>query len=91
MSAPKSKFPNSKITAQGQISVPADIRKKLGVGPGSILEWVEEDGRIIVKRASGVSFEDIHKTLFPKGPPSYVADPRKAGIDAHVRKKYGRR
>jgi len=29
----------SKLTAQGQISVPAVIRKKLGLGPGSVLEW----------------------------------------------------
>ena len=28
----------SKPTAQGQISVPAEIRKKLGAGPGSVLE-----------------------------------------------------
>jgi AbrB family looped-hinge helix DNA binding protein len=29
----------SKVTAQGQISVPAEVRKKLGIGPGSTLEW----------------------------------------------------
>lgn len=83
--------PKSKITAQGQISVPADIRKKLGVGPGSTLEWVEEGGKIIVKRAGTVTFEDIHKMLFPNGPPKYVANPRDAGVSAYVRKKYGRR
>lgn len=83
--------PKSKITAQGQISVPADVRKKLGVGPGSTLEWVEESGKIFVKRAGEVTFEDIHKALFPNGPPKYVANPRKAGIEAHVRNKYGRR
>jgi AbrB family looped-hinge helix DNA binding protein len=33
----------SKVTAQGQISVPAGVRKKLGVGPGSVLEWDEQD------------------------------------------------
>jgi len=32
----------SRLTAQGQISVPAEIRRKLGVGPGSVLEWHEE-------------------------------------------------
>lgn len=26
----------SKVTAQGQISVPAEVRRKLGVGPGSV-------------------------------------------------------
>ena len=34
---------HSKLTAQGQISVPAKVRRKLGVGPGSVLEW-DEDG-----------------------------------------------
>ncbi|HWS71755.1 MAG TPA: AbrB/MazE/SpoVT family DNA-binding domain-containing protein, partial [Thermoanaerobaculia bacterium] len=29
----------SKVTAEGRISVPAEIRRKLGIGPGSILEW----------------------------------------------------
>ena len=29
-------LPQSKVTAQGQISVPAEIRRKLGIGPGSI-------------------------------------------------------
>ena len=27
---------HSKLTAQGQISVPATIRRKLGIGPGSV-------------------------------------------------------
>jgi antitoxin PrlF len=41
----------SKLTAQGQISVPAEIRKKLGVGPGSVLEWDEQNDEVIVRRA----------------------------------------
>ncbi|HXK28355.1 MAG TPA: AbrB/MazE/SpoVT family DNA-binding domain-containing protein, partial [Candidatus Binatia bacterium] len=40
---------HSKLTAQGQISVPAEIRKKLGVGPGSVLEWDEKDDEVIVR------------------------------------------
>jgi antitoxin PrlF len=60
---------HSKITAQGQISVPAEIRRKLGVGPGSTLEWDEEGGKIVVRRAGKYTFEDIHKVLFPDGPP----------------------
>jgi antitoxin PrlF len=59
----------SKLTAQGQISVPASIRKKLGVGPGSVLEWDEKDGQIVVRRAAKYTFDDIHRALFPDGPP----------------------
>jgi AbrB family looped-hinge helix DNA binding protein len=41
----------SKLTAQSQISVPAEIPEKLGVGPGSVLDWEERDGDVIVRRA----------------------------------------
>jgi AbrB family looped-hinge helix DNA binding protein len=36
----------SRLTAQGQISVPAAVRRKLGVGPASTLEWHEEGEKI---------------------------------------------
>ena len=41
----------SKVTAQGQISVPAEVRRKLGIGAGSILEWDEQGDHVIVRRA----------------------------------------
>ncbi|MBV8308177.1 MAG: AbrB/MazE/SpoVT family DNA-binding domain-containing protein, partial [Gammaproteobacteria bacterium] len=41
----------SRLTAQGQISVPAEVRKKLGIGPGSVLEWDEQGEQIVVRRA----------------------------------------
>ena len=47
---------HSKVTAQGQISVPVDVRRKLGIGPGSILEWEEEGGKMVVRRAGRFSF-----------------------------------
>jgi AbrB family looped-hinge helix DNA binding protein len=50
----------SKVTAQGQISVPLDVRRKLGVGPGSILEWEEDGDKIVVRRAGRFNSEDIH-------------------------------
>ena len=62
-------FAYSKLTAQGQISVPAKVKSKLGVGPGSVLEWLEEDGKLVVRRAGLFSSEDIHRALFPKGQP----------------------
>jgi antitoxin PrlF len=58
----------SKLTAQGQISVPAEIRRKLGVGPGSILEWEDEGDRVIVRRAGRYSSEDIHRAVFKRTP-----------------------
>ncbi len=84
------KLAQSKLTAQGQISVPAEVRKRLGVGPGAMIEWIEEDGKLTVRRAGSSSLEELHKLLFPNGPPKYVKDPRGEGMRIHVRKKFGR-
>lgn len=80
----------SRITAQGQTSVPSDIRKKLGVGPGAVLEWVEEGGTVIVRRSGNFTSADVHRAAFPHGPPKYVKDPRKEGMKAYVRQRHAR-
>lgn len=54
----------SKVTSQGQISVPADVRKRLDIGPGSTLVWDEDGNRIFLRCASKVTSEDIHEMLF---------------------------
>ena len=80
----------SKLTAQGQISVPAEVRKKLGVGPGSVLEWDERDDQIVVRRAGKNTSSEVHAALFATGQPkSRVAV--KDGIRAYIRKKHARR
>ena len=80
----------SKLTAQGQISVPAEVRKKLGVGPGSVLEWYERDNEIVVRRAGKNTSSEVHAALFATDQPkSRVA--LKDGIRAYIRKKHARR
>ena len=83
---------HSKVTAQGQISVPAEVRRKLGIGPGSVLEWDEHGDKILVRRAGRYSSEDIHQALFPEKPPAArsIAE-MKEGVRRHVRKRYARR
>jgi len=81
----------SKVTAQGQISVPMEIRRKLGVGPGSILEWEEDGGRIIVRRAGRYSSEEIHQAVFGSTPPKHHSlSELKEGIARYARKRYAR-
>jgi antitoxin PrlF len=79
----------SKLTAQGQISIPAEVRRKLGIGPGSIIEWNEEGDAIVVRRAGRYTFEDINKAIFPDGPPKNPFDV-KAGIRKYFRKRHAR-
>lgn len=82
----------SRVTAQGQISVPAGIRKKLGITPGSILEWDDDGEKIVVRRAGRYSSEDIHRALFPNGPPKpHTLDEMKAGIERDIRERHARR
>ena len=54
----------SKLTAQGQISVPAEVRRRLGIGPGSVLVWEERDGEFVVRRAGRCTSDEIHAALF---------------------------
>lgn len=82
----------SKITAQGQISIPAEVRKKLGVGPGSILEWDESNDQVIVRRAGRHTSTDVHDALFPNAEPKQKTPASvKEGIRKHLREKYARR
>jgi antitoxin PrlF len=81
----------SKVTAQGQISVPADVRRKLGIGPGSVLEWEEDGEKIVVRRAGRFSCADIHDALFGKRKVEpHSLDELKDGIRQYIRKRYAR-
>ncbi len=82
----------SKVTAQGQISVPSDVRRKLGIGPGSVLEWDEEGDKIVVRRSARFSSEDIQRALFPqKAPKSKTLEEMKEEIRRRARERYARR
>ncbi len=81
----------SKLTAQGKISVPAEVCRRLGVGPGSVLEWDEDGEKIVIRRSVRYTSDDIHRALFPKQAPN----PRtlvemKEGIRQRVRERHAR-
>jgi antitoxin PrlF len=83
--------PTSRITNQGQTSVPAEIRRRLGLGPGSLLEWDVDDGKVTVRRVGSHTFEDIHRRLFPDGPPKPLSVERMdEAIRARMRRKHAR-
>lgn len=80
----------SRVTAQGQISVPAAIRRKLGIGPGSVLEWDEQGDRIVVRRVGRFSCEDVHGVLFPEKVKKTPAAAVKDAIRKYIRKRHAR-
>lgn len=82
----------SKVTAQGQVSIPVAVRKKLGIGPGSTLEWVEEGDNIVIKRSGKYTFADIRKALFGDKPVPHKTDEElREGVAEYFRKRYARR
>ncbi|MBI2889367.1 MAG: AbrB/MazE/SpoVT family DNA-binding domain-containing protein [Nitrospirae bacterium] len=81
----------SKLTSQGQVSIPAPVRKRLGVGPGSVLEWDEKGRQIVVRRAGTCSSEDIHKALFPDGARARTLNELKEGIRTRMKRKHASR
>lgn len=81
----------SKLTAQGQISVPAAVRRRLGVGPGSVLEWDEEGERVVVRRVARFTSEDVHRALFATPPEPRTLEELNEGIRRHVRGRHARR
>jgi len=86
------KLVRSRITAQGQISVPLEVRRKLGIGPGSILEWDEEGEAVVVRRAGQYTSEEIHRALFKKkAPKKKSVEEMKEGIQRSIRERHARR
>lgn len=49
----------TRLTSKGQVTIPADIRQKLGVKPGDEVMFVEIDGEIRLRRR--IRREDIDK------------------------------
>jgi len=80
----------SKLTTQGQISVPAKIRRRLGLHPGSTLEWQDDGDRVVVRRAARVTFEQIHQALFAAVPPEHSLQDLKDGVTRYVKNRHAR-
>ena len=68
-----------------------DVRRKLGVGPGSVLEWQEDGDKIVVRRAARFNSADIHNAVFggKEAQPRTVAE-LKEGVRRYARKRYAR-
>jgi AbrB family looped-hinge helix DNA binding protein len=83
-------LPQSRVSARGRISIPAEIRRKLQIGAGSVLEWDEQGGEVVVRKAGGHTFQDIHAALFDVPPKPRTIEELKESIGRHLREKHSR-
>ncbi|MEZ5276060.1 MAG: AbrB/MazE/SpoVT family DNA-binding domain-containing protein [Opitutaceae bacterium] len=44
---------NSTVSEKGQVTIPKKLRDGLGLSPGSILDFSEEDGRLVARKVVG--------------------------------------
>jgi AbrB family looped-hinge helix DNA binding protein len=70
--------------------VPAEVRRKLGIGPGSVLEWDEQDDKIVVRRSGRYTSEDVHRALYPGRAPVSGGSDVKEAIQRYIRKRHAR-
>jgi len=82
---------HSKLTAQGQVSVPAPIRRKLGLGPGAVLEWNAEGDQAVVRRVGKYTFADVQHALFPEPARQKTLADLKAGIGREMKRRHAKR
>lgn len=84
----------TKLTSQGQVSVPAAVRSFLHLMPGSVMVWSQEGDRIVVERAKRHSTVEVHQALFADstgGAPGTDAPKTLAELKQGIRQRMQRR
>ena len=81
----------TKLTSQGQVSVPAAVRSFLHLMPGSVLVWSQDGDRIVVERAKRHSTAEVHQALFADQPPAGVPAKSLVELKKGIRQRMQRR
>ena len=43
-----------RVTTKGQVTIPKDIRDKLGIGPGSDVQFIEREAGVVLEKTGDV-------------------------------------
>ena len=81
----------SRITAQGQVSIPVSVMRQFGLAPGEVISWDTLEGHLIIEKAGQYSLADVQSVLnLPEGLHKSDLEVRE-GIKARVRAKHAGR
>lgn len=81
----------SKITAQGQVSIPVSVMRLFGLAPGEIITWDTLDGRLVIEKTGRYSLADVREALkLPEGVAKRDEEIRE-GLKARMRTKHAGR
>ena len=53
----------AKVTSKGQITIPAEIRRRLRLKPGDKVLFLEDDGRVTIENSSLVALATIQQAM----------------------------
>lgn len=53
----------AKVTSKGQITIPVEIRKKLGLKEGDKVLFLEEGGKIVIMNSTMVALQEAQKAF----------------------------
>lgn len=62
------------VTSKGQITIPVEVRRKLGLKPGDRVRFVEGEGGEIVLKAKNRSILDLYGAGKWEGPPVTIEE-----------------
>lgn len=48
----------AKVAERGQVTIPKALRERLGIVPGTVLDFIEEQGRLIAKKSETLDVVD---------------------------------
>jgi len=51
----------AKVTMRGQITIPVEIRKSLGIRDGDKVVFIEENGRIVMENAAMIALKNAQR------------------------------
>jgi bifunctional DNA-binding transcriptional regulator/antitoxin component of YhaV-PrlF toxin-antitoxin module len=61
----------SRISPQGQMSLPQAAREHLQVSPGDTVVWeINDRNELVARRKLGTSIVEVRKKVFPEGVPA---------------------
>ncbi|MBL6936221.1 MAG: AbrB/MazE/SpoVT family DNA-binding domain-containing protein [Alphaproteobacteria bacterium] len=55
--------PVSRLTSKAQTVIPKTVREKLGLKPGDLLRYIEENNRIVIEKVRGEAEDDPFATF----------------------------
>jgi AbrB family looped-hinge helix DNA binding protein len=74
-------MPSAKVTSKGQITIPIEVRKALGLKPGARIDFYESDDGAFALRAKTGSIKEMRGCLAHAGPAITLEEMNQAILD----------